>query len=62
MHHDVDQSEIVDFKDKTLDRNEWGQFEHIIMWSKIYRIKVEIYSYSMNMQTTDGDEFMNDKE
>eukprot|EP00972_Heterocapsa_arctica_P015051 2216549-Heterocapsa_arctica.AAC.1 len=44
-----------------MDRNEWGQFEHIIMWSKIYRLKVKTYSYSMNMQTIYGDEFMNDK-
>eukprot|EP00972_Heterocapsa_arctica_P104397 15387521-Heterocapsa_arctica.AAC.1 len=62
MHHDVDQSELIDFKNKALDRNEWGQFEHVLIWSKIYQIKVEIYSYSMNMHTIDGDEFLTHKE
>eukprot|EP00972_Heterocapsa_arctica_P068493 10119590-Heterocapsa_arctica.AAC.1 len=45
-----------------MDITEWGAFEHIILWSKIYQIKLEFYSYSMNMQTIDGDEFILDKE
>eukprot|EP00972_Heterocapsa_arctica_P085555 12610734-Heterocapsa_arctica.AAC.1 len=61
VHHDVDESELIDFKNRTLDKNAWGQFDQIIIWSKIYLIQIEIYCFSMNMQTIDGDEFMADK-
>ena len=62
MQHDVDESELTSFKERTMDRTEWGAYEQIILWSKIYQIKIEIYCYSMNMQTIDGDEFILDKE
>eukprot|EP00972_Heterocapsa_arctica_P063619 9389052-Heterocapsa_arctica.AAC.1 len=62
MHRDPDGSELNEFKERGLDKKEWGQFDHIVIWSKIYHIKVEIYSYSMNAQIVDGDEFMLDKE
>eukprot|EP00972_Heterocapsa_arctica_P071811 10607032-Heterocapsa_arctica.AAC.1 len=45
-----------------MDRTEWGGYEQIITWSKIYQINIEIYCYSMNAQTIDGDEFTHDKE
>eukprot|EP00972_Heterocapsa_arctica_P024423 3603939-Heterocapsa_arctica.AAC.1 len=45
-----------------MDRTEWGAYEQIILWCKIYQIKIEIYCYRMNMQTIDGDEFILDKE
>eukprot|EP00972_Heterocapsa_arctica_P110035 16202048-Heterocapsa_arctica.AAC.1 len=28
-----------------MDRAEWGGYAHIIMWSKIYQINIEIYCY-----------------
>eukprot|EP00972_Heterocapsa_arctica_P021528 3167975-Heterocapsa_arctica.AAC.1 len=62
MQHDVDKSELENFKYRTIDRAEWEAFEHIVLWSKIYRIKIEVYCYSMNMQTIDGDEFISEKE
>eukprot|EP00972_Heterocapsa_arctica_P016141 2378855-Heterocapsa_arctica.AAC.1 len=40
-----------------MDRAEWGAFEHIILRSKLYQIKIEVYCYGMNMQIIDGDEF-----
>eukprot|EP00972_Heterocapsa_arctica_P035648 5246181-Heterocapsa_arctica.AAC.1 len=45
-----------------MDRTEWGGYEQIIVWSKICKIKIEIYCYSMNMQTIDGDKFIIYKE
>eukprot|EP00972_Heterocapsa_arctica_P094664 13957804-Heterocapsa_arctica.AAC.1 len=62
MEHDADESEIERFKKQTLDTNEWGGFQQIVMWSRIYCINIEIYSYSMDMQTVDGDEFIQAKE
>eukprot|EP00972_Heterocapsa_arctica_P022614 3328280-Heterocapsa_arctica.AAC.1 len=56
MHHDTYGSEMIEFKSRTLDRTEWGQLDKITIWSKIYHMKIEIFSYSMNMQTIDGDE------
>eukprot|EP00972_Heterocapsa_arctica_P008660 1269649-Heterocapsa_arctica.AAC.1 len=41
MQHDVDKSELNNFKHRTLDRSEWGAYEQIILWSKIYQIKIE---------------------
>eukprot|EP00972_Heterocapsa_arctica_P100431 14810506-Heterocapsa_arctica.AAC.1 len=32
MQHDVDETELESFKEKTMDRAEWGGHEHIIMW------------------------------
>eukprot|EP00972_Heterocapsa_arctica_P078198 11532888-Heterocapsa_arctica.AAC.1 len=43
-----------------MDRTEWGGYEQIIMWSNIYHIKIEVYCYSMSMQTIDGDDFIID--
>jgi len=62
MHHDNDKKEIEDFKTKTMDKTEWGQYEHIIFWSRIYHLTVQIYSHNMPMQIIDGDEYMKDKE
>eukprot|EP00972_Heterocapsa_arctica_P018077 2670991-Heterocapsa_arctica.AAC.1 len=62
MQHDVDKSELENFKHRALSISEWGSYEHIILWCKIYQIKIEIYCHSMNMQTIDGDEFISDKE
>eukprot|EP00972_Heterocapsa_arctica_P033247 4893598-Heterocapsa_arctica.AAC.1 len=62
MRHDVDKSELEHFKHRTLDISEWGAFEQIIIWSKIYQIKTEVYCYSMSMQTIDGDELFVEKE
>eukprot|EP00972_Heterocapsa_arctica_P111990 16429253-Heterocapsa_arctica.AAC.1 len=42
MQHDVDESELTSFKERTINRAEWGGYEQIIMWSKIYHIKIEI--------------------
>eukprot|EP00972_Heterocapsa_arctica_P055728 8221056-Heterocapsa_arctica.AAC.1 len=58
MEHDADENDIEHFKKQTLDNNEWGGFERIVMWSGIYCTNIEIYSYSMDVQTVDGDEFM----
>eukprot|EP00972_Heterocapsa_arctica_P063839 9419090-Heterocapsa_arctica.AAC.1 len=61
MQHDVDKSELGNFKHRALYTSEWGSFEHIILWS-IYQTNIEIYCYIMNMQTIDGAEFISDKE
>eukprot|EP00972_Heterocapsa_arctica_P008851 1298413-Heterocapsa_arctica.AAC.1 len=45
-----------------MDRTEWGAYEPIIRWSKIYQINIYIYCYIMSTQTIDGDEFILDKE
>eukprot|EP00972_Heterocapsa_arctica_P073231 10815806-Heterocapsa_arctica.AAC.1 len=45
-----------------MDNKEWGGFEQIVMWSRIYYIKIEIYSFGIDMQTVDGDELMQDRE
>eukprot|EP00972_Heterocapsa_arctica_P108812 16021865-Heterocapsa_arctica.AAC.1 len=62
MEHDVDERELANSNERTTNRSEWGGYVHIIMWSKIFHIKIRIYCYSMNMQTIDGDEFTQDKE
>eukprot|EP00972_Heterocapsa_arctica_P018028 2664738-Heterocapsa_arctica.AAC.1 len=63
MEHDVDESELAKFKKQALtNKNRVGGSEHIVMWSRIYCIKIEIYCYSMDMQTIDGDEFIQYKE
>eukprot|EP00972_Heterocapsa_arctica_P085371 12583166-Heterocapsa_arctica.AAC.1 len=62
MEHDVDERELANLKERTTNRSEWGRYEHIILWSKIFHIKIEIDCYSMNMKTIDGDEFTQDKE
>eukprot|EP00972_Heterocapsa_arctica_P043546 6429632-Heterocapsa_arctica.AAC.1 len=51
MEHDVGESELDKFKKQALDNTEWGGFKHIVMWSRIYFINIEIYCYSMDMQT-----------
>eukprot|EP00972_Heterocapsa_arctica_P084525 12451597-Heterocapsa_arctica.AAC.1 len=56
MQYDESQRELIYFKSKTMDRTEWGQFEQIVIWSKMYQVNIEIHSYSMNTQTIDGDE------
>eukprot|EP00972_Heterocapsa_arctica_P089466 13189962-Heterocapsa_arctica.AAC.1 len=58
MEHDVDKSELEQLKKQTLDKTEWGGFEQIVMWNRMCRINIEIYCYSMDMQTVDGDEFI----
>eukprot|EP00972_Heterocapsa_arctica_P056652 8362182-Heterocapsa_arctica.AAC.1 len=55
MQHDVDETELTSFKDRTMDKTEWGAYEQIILWSKMYQIKIYMYCYSMNTQTIDGD-------
>eukprot|EP00972_Heterocapsa_arctica_P045929 6777851-Heterocapsa_arctica.AAC.1 len=62
MEHDVDESELDNFRRQTLDITEWGGFGHIVMWNKIYCINIEIYYYNMDMQTIDGDEIIQEKE
>eukprot|EP00972_Heterocapsa_arctica_P109698 16150793-Heterocapsa_arctica.AAC.1 len=62
MQHDVDKTELASFNERAVDRTEWGGYEQIIMWNKIYQINTYIYCYSMNMQTIDGYEFIIDKE
>eukprot|EP00972_Heterocapsa_arctica_P041884 6177500-Heterocapsa_arctica.AAC.1 len=32
MEHDADESELEKFKKQALDKTEWGDFEHIVMW------------------------------
>eukprot|EP00972_Heterocapsa_arctica_P079750 11750704-Heterocapsa_arctica.AAC.1 len=61
MEHDADEREIERFKKQTLDNTEWGGFDQIVMWSRICCVKIEIYSYSMDMQTVDGDEFIQEQ-
>eukprot|EP00972_Heterocapsa_arctica_P105609 15559804-Heterocapsa_arctica.AAC.1 len=58
MQQDVDKSKLLNLTERTMDRTEWGAFEQIILWSKIYQIKIEVYFYNMNMQTIYGDEFI----
>eukprot|EP00972_Heterocapsa_arctica_P057355 8464032-Heterocapsa_arctica.AAC.1 len=58
MEHDVDESELDKFNKQTLDTTEWGGFEHIVMWSIIYCINIDISCYIMEMHTVDGDEFI----
>eukprot|EP00972_Heterocapsa_arctica_P115741 16449452-Heterocapsa_arctica.AAC.1 len=41
MQHDVDESELTNFKERTMDRTEWGGYTHIIIWSKTYQINIE---------------------
>eukprot|EP00972_Heterocapsa_arctica_P054473 8026768-Heterocapsa_arctica.AAC.1 len=43
-------------------RAEWGGFEHIIIFAKIYHIKIDIHSYGNDTQISDGDEVIQDKE
>eukprot|EP00972_Heterocapsa_arctica_P078335 11550452-Heterocapsa_arctica.AAC.1 len=62
MQHDVDDTELACFRERAMDRTEWGGYEQIIMWNKIYQINLTIYCYSMNMQTLVGDTFILDKE
>eukprot|EP00972_Heterocapsa_arctica_P004146 615577-Heterocapsa_arctica.AAC.2 len=57
MQHDEPPNELADLKNRTLDKKIWGQFEQVVMWSRIYQIKIEIHYYSMSMQTIDGDEY-----
>eukprot|EP00972_Heterocapsa_arctica_P107038 15768617-Heterocapsa_arctica.AAC.1 len=45
-----------------MDKKEWGHYEHILIWSKIYHTKIEIHSYNMATQLVDGDEFMVEKD
>eukprot|EP00972_Heterocapsa_arctica_P009709 1429551-Heterocapsa_arctica.AAC.1 len=52
--------ELANCKERTTSISEWGGYEHIIMWSKIFQINIEIHCYRMNMQTLDGDEFTQD--
>eukprot|EP00972_Heterocapsa_arctica_P090662 13378206-Heterocapsa_arctica.AAC.1 len=61
MEQHADESEIYNFKNHTLDKNKWGGFEQIVMWSRICCVNIEIYSYSMDMQTVDGDEFLQEQ-
>eukprot|EP00972_Heterocapsa_arctica_P034542 5086147-Heterocapsa_arctica.AAC.1 len=35
-------SEIGHFKKQTLDKHEWGGFEHIVMWSRISCINIDL--------------------
>ena len=62
MDHDPNGQEIKDFKERTMDKKEWGQYDHIVIWSRIYHLKIEIHSYNMATQIVDGDEFMVEKE
>eukprot|EP00972_Heterocapsa_arctica_P061117 9011409-Heterocapsa_arctica.AAC.1 len=32
MQHDVDKSELENFKHRTMDRSEWGAYAQIILW------------------------------
>eukprot|EP00972_Heterocapsa_arctica_P016591 2449095-Heterocapsa_arctica.AAC.1 len=59
MEHDADESELGKFKKQALDNTEWGGFEQIVMWSRIYHINIDIYSYSMDKQTVDGNSSKN---
>eukprot|EP00972_Heterocapsa_arctica_P041437 6110439-Heterocapsa_arctica.AAC.1 len=45
MQHDADKTELASFEERTMDRAGWGGYEHIIMWSKLYQIKIDIYCY-----------------
>eukprot|EP00972_Heterocapsa_arctica_P030881 4543279-Heterocapsa_arctica.AAC.1 len=53
MEYDIDGSAFVEFKDQTIDRAEWGGHEHIVMWTHIYCINVEIHSYGNDVQISD---------
>ncbi len=57
MKHDEAHNELEEFKKKALDSSIWGQYEHIILWSRIYQLKVEIHSHSMTTQIINGDEY-----
>eukprot|EP00972_Heterocapsa_arctica_P086275 12717363-Heterocapsa_arctica.AAC.1 len=61
MDYGIDGSAFAKFKEQTIDRAELGGHEQIVMWSHIYSIKNEIYSYGIDMQYSDGDEFITDK-
>eukprot|EP00972_Heterocapsa_arctica_P090072 13289518-Heterocapsa_arctica.AAC.1 len=41
MDYDIDESELEKFKKQALDKTEWGGFEQIVMWTRIYCIKIE---------------------
>ena len=57
MKHDEASEDLEEFKNKTMDRTIWGQFEQIIIWSRIYQIRIEVYSHSMTTQIINGDEY-----
>eukprot|EP00972_Heterocapsa_arctica_P101706 14985344-Heterocapsa_arctica.AAC.1 len=48
--------------EKTLGINEWGGFEHIVIFSKIYCIILEIHSFGSEIHISDGDDFFTNKE
>eukprot|EP00972_Heterocapsa_arctica_P040268 5933413-Heterocapsa_arctica.AAC.1 len=62
MNFDLDGSAYDKYREQAIDKKEWGGFEQIVMWSRIYCLKIEIYSYGIDMQTVNGDDFMLDKE
>eukprot|EP00972_Heterocapsa_arctica_P050223 7387095-Heterocapsa_arctica.AAC.1 len=61
MEFYIDGSAYNKFRLQTIDKKQWGGVEQIVMWSRICCIKIEIYSLGIDMQTVDGDEFMQDK-
>eukprot|EP00972_Heterocapsa_arctica_P009303 1369501-Heterocapsa_arctica.AAC.1 len=61
MDYDIDGSAFVKFKEQTIDRAEWGGHEHIVMWSHIYCVNIEIHSYGNDVHISDCDDFITDK-
>ncbi len=55
IEFDHDQRALEDFKNHTLDKDQWGGEEQILMWSKICRMKIEVYSYNFGILTYDAD-------
>eukprot|EP00972_Heterocapsa_arctica_P022511 3310417-Heterocapsa_arctica.AAC.1 len=41
MQHDVDKSELINFKHRAMDISDWGAYEEIILWCEIYQFKIE---------------------
>eukprot|EP00972_Heterocapsa_arctica_P012978 1906784-Heterocapsa_arctica.AAC.1 len=45
MEYDIDGSGYDKFMEQTLDKQEWGGFEQIVIFSKIYGVQIEIHSF-----------------
>eukprot|EP00972_Heterocapsa_arctica_P045573 6726417-Heterocapsa_arctica.AAC.1 len=61
MEYDTDRSGLASFLEQTLDTKEWGGFEQIVIFSKMYCVNMEIHSFGTDMQKSDGDEFITNK-
>eukprot|EP00972_Heterocapsa_arctica_P112813 16433932-Heterocapsa_arctica.AAC.1 len=62
MEYDIDDSGYHKFMEQTLDIKEWGGFQQIVIFSEIYCTRIEIHSFGNEIQFSDGDDFITNKE